>query len=128
MDATCNRKKIVALRSNFLWEGGMRDHKGSHIVKWDMVLLPKKINGLGIRNIRPLNIAMLAKHFWRLNLTEIPCGNLQILQESEYLDNRQSTKIFPFWNDVIRAMPFFNRGWCNKVENGKKHISGKIIG
>jgi hypothetical protein len=35
-------------------------------VKWDVVCQPKRLGGLGVRDLRAVNISMLAKWRWRL--------------------------------------------------------------
>jgi hypothetical protein len=72
-------KKIRRLQREFLW-GGRRGRKKISWIKWDTVCLPKKEGGLGVRDIRAVNISLLSKWRWRL------------------LDNNQVV-----WKDVITS-------------------------
>jgi hypothetical protein len=53
-------KCIEKIQRDFLW-GGMNDDFKYHLVKWDKVCTPIDKGGLGIRNIRRFNQALLGK-------------------------------------------------------------------
>ena len=55
-----NRDKLVR---NFIW-GHMGTSRGIHLLNWDTVTLDKAQGGFGIRSMRKMNIAMLAKLGW----------------------------------------------------------------
>lgn len=57
-------KTVEKLRRNFLWEGSDK-HGSAHLVRWDIVTLPKEQRGLGIDKINLLNTALLCKWLWR---------------------------------------------------------------
>ena len=50
--------------TDFLWEG-VKEGKGSHPVRWEVVTRPPDIRGLGIGNIRAKNTYLLAKWIWQ---------------------------------------------------------------
>ena len=57
--------EIEQLMRGFLWcQGEMK--KGKAKVAWDDVCLPKEEGGLGIRKIRPFNIALFSIQIWKL--------------------------------------------------------------
>jgi hypothetical protein len=58
-------KEIVRIQRKFLW-GGVSDRKRINWVKWETICLPKAEGGLGVRDIRIMNISLLAKWKWRL--------------------------------------------------------------
>ena len=60
---TCEH--IDRVNRNFLW-GSDLDKKKMHHVKWTTVCLRKDRGGLGIRNARDINLALVAKLGWRL--------------------------------------------------------------
>jgi hypothetical protein len=57
-------KRIEKIQRDFLW-GGMNDDFKYHLVEWDKVCTPIDEGGLGIRNIRRFNQALLGKWLWR---------------------------------------------------------------
>ncbi|PNY15940.1 ribonuclease H [Trifolium pratense] len=59
-------KKVRRIHREFLW-GYKGGRKRISWVKWDTVCKPKNLGGLGVRDIRAVNIiSLLAKWWWRL--------------------------------------------------------------
>jgi hypothetical protein len=56
-------KRIKKIQRDFLW-GGMNDDFKFHLVEWDKVCSPIDEGGLGIRNLRRFNQALLGKWLW----------------------------------------------------------------
>lgn len=56
--STCD--ELNRLSRNFLW-GSSADKRKLHLVNWRTVTKPKKLSGLGIKETRRANIALLAK-------------------------------------------------------------------
>lgn len=57
-------KNIEAIERKFLL-GGCEDSKKTYWVSWSKVCLPKKLGGLGVKNIELFNMSLLAKWRWR---------------------------------------------------------------
>ena len=47
-------------------EGGSQDNRRIHLVRWETVTRMKEIGGLGVRGMRNMNLAFMAKLGWRL--------------------------------------------------------------
>jgi hypothetical protein len=62
-------KEVVTIQRNFLW-GGVSKKRSICWVKWEDVCKPKKDGGLGIKDLRLVNMSLLAKWRWRLLLGE----------------------------------------------------------
>jgi hypothetical protein len=58
-------KIIKRIQREFLW-GCRGGRKRVNWVKWDDVCKPKHLGGLGVRDLRVVNISLLAKWRWRL--------------------------------------------------------------
>ena len=75
-----NPTKIIR---KFFWENVGK--KKYHMVKWQFVCRPREKGGLGIKNLKLLNIALLCKWWWKLESGE---GLLQELVRVKYGINK----------------------------------------
>ncbi|GFY81235.1 hypothetical protein Acr_01g0010440 [Actinidia rufa] len=57
------RSKIIQLCRNFLWSGNCNSNK-KPLIAWNEVTMPKSEGGLGIRNKKAWNKALLSKTLW----------------------------------------------------------------
>ena len=55
--------------ANFLWNDNPEAHR-YHLINWDTVSLLKEFGGLGVPNLRDLNICLLASWVKRYSLDE----------------------------------------------------------
>ncbi|XP_035838151.1 uncharacterized protein LOC118485801 [Helianthus annuus] len=58
-------KILEGIQRKFLWGGNNKNNK-IRWVKWEKIVALKDFVGLGIGNIRDMNLALLAKWWWRL--------------------------------------------------------------
>ncbi|XP_071688766.1 uncharacterized protein [Rutidosis leptorrhynchoides] len=64
-------KEIETLLKGFLWcQGTLK--KGKAKVKWKDVCLPKSEGGLGIKNLREWNTALISTHIWNFWVVDVP--------------------------------------------------------
>jgi hypothetical protein len=64
-------KKITRIQREFLW-GGVRGGKKISWVKWSVVCKEKRNGGLGVKDIRVVNLSLLTKWRWRILQSERP--------------------------------------------------------
>ncbi|KAG2695344.1 hypothetical protein I3760_07G009500 [Carya illinoinensis] len=65
--SACVATRIEKLYRDFLWSGLGEEHK-FHLVSWAKVCRPIQSGGLGIKNLRMFNRALLGKWLWRYNM------------------------------------------------------------
>ncbi|KAL9674773.1 hypothetical protein QQ045_002972 [Rhodiola kirilowii] len=58
-------QEMEKIQRSFLW-GGSESRRKIHYVKWDTVKKPKRFGGLGILGLVEMNLALLAKWWWKL--------------------------------------------------------------
>jgi hypothetical protein len=88
-------KRIESIQCGFLW-GGIGDEFKFHLVNWSKVCSPIKEGGLGIRNLRCFNRALLGKWLWRF-----------------------ASEPKAWWRKVVVAKYGSERGgWCSQVRAG----------
>jgi hypothetical protein len=87
--------RIEKLYRDFLW-GGLGEEFKFHLVSWAKVCSPISEGGLGIRNLRTFNRALLGKWLWR------------------YVNEREAR-----WRVVVDAkFGSMGGGWCSRAPTG----------
>ena len=122
--------KIVAdtldkQRRTFLWSGNALKKK-YHLVRWETICKSKKKGGLGIKNIRKMNVSLLCKWWWKLENED---GLWQSIVKAKYMSNNQligSVKHrvddSPIWSDLLKIRPVYLKGRSTKVRNGRSTL------
>jgi hypothetical protein len=62
-------KRMDRTRKKFFWQGGGKKKK-YHLVKWYKVTSPKSKGGLGVKDLRRMNLSLLCKWWWKLEFEE----------------------------------------------------------
>jgi hypothetical protein len=57
-------KKMDITRKKFFWQGNNAKKK-YHLVKWSVITKPKRKGGLGVKDLRKMNISLLCKWWWK---------------------------------------------------------------
>jgi hypothetical protein len=92
--------RIDKIQRDFLW-GGIGDGKRFHLINWHQVCQPLKFGGLGFRNIRIFNQALLGKWLWRYG-----------------------TETDAFWRSIIFSKYGDSQGgWINREVHGPHGVS-----
>jgi hypothetical protein len=76
-------------RKRFFWQGGGEKRK-YYLVKWDKITRSKQKGGLGIKDLRKMNISLLCKWWWKLEHEE---GLWQEIVKKKIQDNRGDSPV-----------------------------------
>jgi hypothetical protein len=118
-------KKIIAIQRNFLW-GGSNNTAKIAWVKWCDLCRPKECGGLGIKNLRLVNVSLLTKWRWRLlvaqeslwaSVLKAKYGK-EIGLSSEFLSCENKRYASLWWKDLCklgRISGSSNGDWCSEV-------------
>jgi hypothetical protein len=90
-------------------------------VKWAVITKPKKKGGLGVKDLRKMNISLLCKWWWKFENEE---GLWQEIVRKKYrvkggiASLREKPTNSPVWNDLIKVKNMYLAGRIMKVGNG----------
>lgn len=120
--STCD--EIDRRNKSFLW-GEMEGEKKVHLVAWETVNKSKGDGGLGIKSMRQVNSAFLAKLGWRL-LAE-PKSLWSRVLRAKYCDNRCDMDMFQTrknasnaWRGIMSSIDVVRKGINMAVGNGAR--------
>lgn len=114
-------------RRTFFWQGGGQIRK-YHLVKWDSICKSKKKGGLGIKDIRKMNISLLCKWWWKLETED---GLWQEIVKAKYLKNKPISTVknrmddSPVWKDLLKVRHVYLKGRKITTGNGCKTLLWK---
>jgi hypothetical protein len=112
-------KRMDKTRKRFFWQGGGEKRK-YHLVKWAKVTSPKQKGGLGIKDLRRMNLR-LCKWWWKLEHEE---GLWRDIVKKKYkIDRgiaqlRQNPRNSLVWNDLLKVKQLYLKGRIMIVGNG----------
>ena len=79
-------------------------------------MLSKKDGGMGFRDLRAFNLAMLAKQRWRLlhdsNYLVYQCFKARYFPRSHFLEAKESLNCSFVWKSIMAALPTLKFGCC----------------
>lgn len=96
--ATINSLEQI-IRS-FWWKGGTDATRGLHLISWDKICKPKYRGGLGFKNLKSLNEAILMKSFWELlHTTNQTHNSWHTIIHNIYLNSHSIWEVVPSSNN-----------------------------
>ncbi|GAU33092.1 hypothetical protein TSUD_259430 [Trifolium subterraneum] len=128
-------KQVVRIQREFLW-GGVRGGRKVNWVKWSMVCKAKNKGGLGVRDVRLVNLSLLTKWRWRLLLPgnalwkEVlvaKYGN-HILHKVAWSEFRIPPSASKWWKDIyaveraVESKNWLEESVVRKVGNGNSTL------
>ncbi|XP_019163602.1 PREDICTED: uncharacterized protein LOC109159944 [Ipomoea nil] len=113
---------IEKIIRSFLW-GAKDGIRKCYLVNWDTVTKRKDNGGLGIKNLKHMNLAFLAKLAWRLYQDE-DCLWIKLFKARYGLVPTDWTSWLPHtnssiaWRCILQSLPFVRKGLKWHVRNG----------
>jgi hypothetical protein len=92
-----------------------------HLVKWLKIFKPIKKGGLGIHDLRKMNLSLLCKWWWKIERGE---GLWQEIVKKKYIklshvaQLKPKPYISPMWNDLLKVRDLYLRGRIMMVGDG----------
>jgi ribonuclease HI len=118
--ATC--RKITSVTSNFWWSSKF-DKRGLHWRRWTELTLPKSHGGMGFKNIKLFNIAMLGKQGWRLlTNTDSLCSRVlkgKYFHQGDFLTAREKKNSSHTWRAILAGRKALEAGLIRRIGDGK---------
>jgi hypothetical protein len=96
--------------------------KKYHLIKWAKITKPKSKGGLGVKDLRRMNISLLCKWWWK---AENGAGIWQDIIRKKYLKKgsiallSKNPKNSPVWNDLLKVRQVYLKGRSMIVGNSK---------
>ncbi|KAK1379408.1 hypothetical protein POM88_026152 [Heracleum sosnowskyi] len=114
--------KIMMMVRNFWW-GGDPSSKTIHWRKWDILTRAKSEGGMGFRDLKVFNLALLAKQCWRLVLNPSSFW-ARVLKgiyfpRDNFLNAKKGSRASWLWNNLLKGRDVLLAGIRWQVGNGK---------
>jgi hypothetical protein len=107
---------------NFWWGEDEKKRK-VHWESWDVLTRPKEFGGVGFRDMKILNQAMLARQCWRIvsNPNSLCARLLKSIYypNGDFLDTVFRQDASPSWRGIEHGLELLKEGLIRRVGNGK---------
>jgi hypothetical protein len=114
---------LMRMVRNYWW-GSSQAKRKTHWISWDKITMSKDHGGLGFRNVRVFNQALLARQAWRL-LTNPNSLCARVLKAKYYPNGVLQDTVFsanasPTWQGVQHGLELLKKGLVWRVGNGEQ--------
>ncbi|CAA7027569.1 unnamed protein product [Microthlaspi erraticum] len=113
--------KLQSAISRFWWST-KQNNKGMHWIAWEKICIPLEEGGLGFRDLKNFNIALLAKQLWRI--LHYPSSLLARVLKARYfrhsnpLDIEKSNAPSCGWRSMLAAKELLKAGIRKNIGSG----------
>lgn len=116
---TC--QKIKSVISNYWW-GSWADNRHMHWQSWEQLTMPKVHGGMGFRDLRLFNLAMLGKQSWRLiKNPDSLCARVlkgRYFHDADFLTATQKKHASHTWRAILEGRKSLSRGLIKRLGDG----------
>lgn len=114
-------EELQAMCTQFWW-GQVGNERKIHWLSWEKLSRPKVEGGMGFKDLRQFNLAMLAKQGWRLMQDQesllFRCLKARYFPRCNFLEATDSPTSSFTWKSILAAKPIIQQGSCWRVGNG----------
>lgn len=113
---------LEMLMCKFWWKSSSKKDKGIHWMRWERMSIKKSEGGLGFRNLRDFNVALLGKQGWRLIL--FPQSLVSRVFRACYYPNytflnaELGNNPSYIWRSVMESQSLLKRGMARRIGDG----------
>ncbi|XP_023928297.1 uncharacterized mitochondrial protein AtMg00310-like [Quercus suber] len=115
----CN--ELNALCARFWW-GQTGEERKIHWKNWGVLTRSKKEGGMGFRELKDFNLAMLAKQGWRLiqdrDSLLYKCFKARYFPYCTFLEASDVPNCSYVWKSLMATQPILKKGCCWRVGDG----------
>jgi len=115
----CNKMRSVV--ANYWW-GSSADNWHMHWMSWEHLNQPKHKRGMGFRDMRSFNLAMLGKQGWRLiTRPNSLCARVlkgRYYHDTEFLRTTRKKHASSTWRAILAGRNVLQRGLIRRVVDG----------
>lgn len=113
----------IEKKMNAFWWGNGSTNTGIKWMSWDRLCNVKEDGGLGFKNLRSFNIAMLAKQAWRLvsntNSLVARLMRARYFPRSDFLNAQIGTNPSYVWRSILEAQDVVRQGCRRCIGDGQ---------
>lgn len=136
---TCNKMRSAMV--NYWW-GSSADNRRMHWMSWERLTQPKCYGGMGFRDLRCFNIAMLGKQgWWLITRSDSLCARVlkgRYFHDSDFMNARRKKHASSTWRAILAGREVLQDGLIRRVADGAStsiwedrwianHFNGKPI-
>ena len=114
--------ELNAMCARFWW-GQIGNERKIHWKSWKVLTKPKNEGGMGFRDLRNFNLAMLAKQGWRLLQEKdsllYGCFKAKYFPRSCFLEAVDIPNSSYVWKSLLAAKNILKKGCCWRVGDGR---------
>ena len=118
--------ELTSMVSQFWW-GQKKEERKMPWLSWEKICLPKEQGGMGFRDLKTFNLALLAKQGWRLqnhsNSLFYRVFKAKYFPHSNFVDAVTRSHPSYVWQSILAAQGIVRKGLRWRVGNGERiHI------
>ncbi|TYG90098.1 hypothetical protein ES288_A12G155000v1 [Gossypium darwinii] len=103
--------------------GGKESNRGWNMLAWDWLCYPKGMGGLGFRDLRQFNMALLGRQVWRLIICKetlyYKVLSAKYFPDGDVFNPRSMDKPSFMWQSIAKAASILHAGFGWNVGNGR---------